>query len=162
MLPVPFLERITSSSVIKSFETGSERRKSVRVPMSYKGEFLTVDHDRIGDVCTVRLKDASVTGVGLLMPVRTKMTQEFVLGMCPKGHGTHWALCKVRRAEVFDGICLVIGASWERVLYPGQEIQPGMRVSSLLWLDVAGEEVVEDPYLEQGESGRMPPVVRKR
>lgn len=163
-MPSSFLERISGSPGIKTFETGAERRTSVRVPLSYKGDFLTTDHDRIGDVYSARIKDVSVTGVGLLLAVETRVTAEFVLGMCPRGHGTHWLLCKVRRAEIFDGICLVVGASWEKVLYPGQEVQPGLKVSTLLWMNVTGEDTVADPFLETGApaEGTITPIMGRR
>lgn len=97
---------------------------------------------------SVRLKDISATGVALLVVAKGGLSGDFLLGICPKGLDTHWMLCCTRRTSSFDGICTVVGATWEKVLQPGQDIQPGNKLSSMLWLDVAGSITAEDPFTE--------------
>jgi hypothetical protein len=138
LLPQTYLQRLTSCGPISSFDARGNKRSNTRVPVSLRGEVLCIDRDRTGAALAVRLRDLSCMGVGILMPAKGTVTAEFVLGVCVKGFDTHWMLCRTRRSATFDGICSVIGASFEKVLYPGQEIQPGQMISSLLWMDVEG------------------------
>lgn len=148
MLPTSFLERLTSVAQLRSFGLTVENRGTLRIPVNLKADAFCVSRDMIGKVVTARIKDVSAAGVGLLVSLKGGLPPEFVLGICPKGLDTHWMLCKTRRSSTFDGICTVIGASWEKILYPGQDIQPGLKVSTMLWLDVQGQTSPEDPFAE--------------
>lgn len=156
MLSESLLERMTNAGSVRSFGASNNRRGDVRVPVSIRAEGMPVEHDRIGAVTSVRIRDLSLTGVGLMVPARTRLTPEIVIGISPKGFDTHWLTVRVRRASVADGICALIGGTWNKILYPGQDVQPGMKMSSLLWVDSTAEGILVDPFLEEG--GNSPAV----
>lgn len=148
MLPSSFLARITSVAQPKSFGSHTENRSAVRVPVNVKCDALCIDRDRIGNVVAARLKDISASGVGMLVSIKSAVTEEFILGLCPKGLDTHWLLCRTRRTSNFDGICTIVGATWEKILIPGQDLQPGLKMATLSWLDTDGTSISQDPFLQ--------------
>lgn len=155
MLPVGVLERISAVNSVRSFSRTNERREKIRIPVSLRAIAMPITGSRTGAPSPVRVKDVSACGLALLVQPGLRWTPEVVLAFTPqRGGDTYYLMARLRRSCIRDGVCIVLGASWEKVLHPGLEVRQGTDLSTLLWVDVAGDVEAEDPWAESNPRPR--------
>jgi hypothetical protein len=154
MLPATYLERLTQAMGVRMDRRASERRKASRIPASFRPEVFPVQSDRIEKPYQLRARDISASGVGIILTKELSGQKSIVLRVTRHNSMEELVmLCVLRRTFRLDSICLLGGVSFEKVLYPGQAIVPGQKVSDMLWADVSGEKPGDDPFEELKKAG---------
>lgn len=146
MLPQPYFERITRIHSVRTDGRGDERRQKIRLPIVGQATFHPVVSGKLGARSTVRVRDISTTGIGVLLPISTQVPGLIALGLSPKDQLEHWLLCRVSRVHDLNTLHRLVGATFEMVLEPHQPVMIGAKLESMKWVDVTGESEPTDPY----------------
>ncbi len=150
MLPISYFERLSAAWQLRTYEANRERRGGVRVDMRGKAYMCQMSGQVASEGHTVKMREISRTGGSLLTQRRLRNGQEVLLRVRGRGDGTeYWMWCRCKRCSAIDDI-FIVGFTFLKLLYPGHSLAVGTRVSTLLWLDVEGDKVPEDPY--EGEA----------
>jgi hypothetical protein len=155
MLPYTCFDRLSRANGLRTDRSRSERRTATRVPLTGQVLAHSIEHVRAGAAISIRLKDLSAGGVAVMYSERTRLTREFIVALKPHDTETHFLWCHVRRVVQVDGICRIAGCRFVKLLLPGQTITPGTDITRLSWLDVSGNEAVEDPFEAPGSTAEI-------
>jgi hypothetical protein len=101
---------------------------------------------QVGTPVVVRLREVSTGGASFLHSAKVRVGQEFLLRLEGRDGVRYWQWCRCRRCHALDNLTHLVGLTFLRILYPGQDMNVGSDAMSLLWLDVEGSTTPEDPF----------------
>lgn len=153
MIPAPLFQRITLTGTVRTERRPNERRGAARIPCQIRATLFSIRAGRALPGQSVRLKDISQSGIGVIAPHDLQLTPDFVIRLSRPGTPDVHLHCKIRRRTSATGGCAVAGCSFERLLAPGQQFAENTSPDTYLWLDVAGTITPEDPFGDPAFSG---------
>lgn len=156
MLPSTYLDRVTRCMGLRMDKRGGERRKANRIPATFRPEVFPVSGERIMPPTFLRARDISASGIALVLNREIAGAKLVIVRVVPRDgsiNEEYVMLCTLRRhVKIEGGGGMMAGFTIDKVLYPGQRVAAGQVTSAMLWVDVAGEKVGEDPFLEDAQA----------
>lgn len=146
MLPTTYFERITAAPKLKTYASVRERRGGVRIDVRLKAMICQIIAQNVAQPQIVRLREMSQSGASIITPNKIRVGQEFLLRLEGKDTQLYWIQCRCRRCVQVDDLANIVGMIFTRILYPGQDLRVGTNITSMLWEDVEGPGMPEDPF----------------
>jgi hypothetical protein len=126
-----------------------ERRAGLRLDVRLRAELCTMSGQAVTRVEKVRLREISQLGGSLMLGGKLKIGEQVLLRLHGRDGNCYWLWCQCRRCQTIDQLCTMLGVSWLRLLYPGQDVGIGTKPESLMWLDVQGTKLPDDPFQDE-------------
>jgi hypothetical protein len=147
MLPQTLFDRMISMAGLRFGPAKLERRLTWRVPFRCSAIAYPLIGTRLGDPMRVMIRDISRNGVGVLMPSKDRISEEWVIGLGERSYTSETTTvltCKTRRFAPAGSLSRILGSEFLAVLGPGQELRAGDRVEQYVWVPCL-RETPEDP-----------------
>lgn len=115
-LPPAILEQIFGASPILTEKRAGEKRRKGRFPFSIGATLCAVEAAGVGKPMTVRVRDLSGEGIGIVRSASLRIAEHFVIGLPQKGHEAAWIECEVVRSASLGGGLYLVGATFYKLL----------------------------------------------
>jgi PilZ domain len=110
----------TYETIVAALKSDSQReknkRREPRVGVAGEAEFVTVDSAGKRIAGTVRVRDVSPSGIGLLLSQQIAAKQRFVIQLYAANRDPLWLVCLAAYCRKVDGGVYSVGAKIQQVL----------------------------------------------
>ena len=109
-------DQIAGCAGMHGEKKGQERRKSRRIPLARRTTVMPLHGGALAPAITVRLRDVSQTGVGLLQPNNVEVGSTFFIELPRRDEQPIWARVVVTRVRALSSVLFLVGAKFDRLL----------------------------------------------
>src|SRR5271156_3148231 len=109
-------DRLAGCSRMRGDKAGQDRRKARRIPVTVRTTLMQLRGGALGPTVSVRLRDISRTGLGLLHTESWELGTQLVIDLPSRSDRGIWARVVVTRMQPISATLFLVGARFDRLL----------------------------------------------